>query len=367
MQNNLSILEPQTSDLLSPGEFKTLPSSCPPNQLPASQVPQFITLAYDDNPDVQAMQWMMDLLKDKTNPIGTGQESTFDGTPVRTTFFSCGKYLDWNTALRKCHKEAYEQGHEIGNHSQNHMDGSEFTVDQWVDEISKCQSAFVRAGIPADAVRGFRIPYIDGNDAAYQALVKLGFVYDASVEEGVQIWMSGSDFNWPYTLDEGSPGRDELIVWRNNIPKPIGRHPGLWEIPNHFLMVPPDYLCEQYDCRWGLRERIRESILLNGGWDWKANFGKITAFDYNLWDLAELEPNEVLAIYKYTLDLRLSGNRAPMLFGAHVEHNPFTEPGKRAVLESFIDYALSKNAVRIVPAQKIVEWMKNPQPLKTAT
>jgi hypothetical protein len=137
----------------------------------------------------------------------------------------------------------------------------------------------------------------------------------------------------------------------------------LWHIGNDFLIVPPDYACETYGCRRGVRNRVFETIKRKEGWKWDKDCGKLAGFDFNVWNSAELTPDEVLATLKYTLDLRLAGNRAPFLFGAHVEFDPATEPGKRAALEGFVDYALSKAAVRIVPSLRIIEWMRNPRPL----
>ena len=43
--------------------------------------------------------------------------------------------------------------------------------------------------------------------------------------------------------------------------------------------------------------------------------GKITGLDYNLWVEFTMTKDEVVATLKYTLDQRLKGNRAPMIFG----------------------------------------------------
>src|SRR5262249_51214219 len=77
-----------------------------------------------------------------------------------------------------------------------------------------------------------------------------------------------------------------------------------------------------------------------------------------------------LATLKYTLDQRLAGNRAPMIF---VGHTHVYEAGwngnapnvqdlaeRRAILEEFINYALSKPEVRMRPVADIATWMNNP-------
>jgi peptidoglycan/xylan/chitin deacetylase (PgdA/CDA1 family) len=341
------------------------PSFRPPAGLPPDQVPQFVVLGCDDNPDVEPMRWLIDFLASRRNPTGSGVAATLDGTPARVSFYTCGKYLDGNAELRALHREAFQHGHEIGNHTQNHQHGARFSVEQWVEEISAGQRALANAGIPEEAIHGFRTPYLESSGNTYAALSRLRFSYDASIEEGLQPSSGGDDFVWPYTLDQGSPAND--FVARFGHIKPLGRHPGLWQVPNHVIVIPADDVCEQYDCRPGLRDRVQSAIRRKEGWNWNKLTGKLTAFDYNMWTVAELQPNEVLGTLKHMLDLRLATNRAPFLFGAHTDCNPATEPGKRRALEAFIDYALSKSPVRLVPAFRVVQWMRDPQPLGHAT
>lgn len=340
------------------------PSDRPPSGLDVEQVPQFVSLACDDNPEPDSMRWIIDYLVNRRNPRGTGQATTFDGSPVRLSFFSCGCYLDWKPDLRLLHLRAFEEGHEIGNHSYSHpRNGAEFSVEQWLDEIRACQEAIARAGIPEEAVRGFRTPYLDCTVNVYEAVARVGFTYDASIEEGYQLEIDGTNFLWPYTLDEGSPGNEFLADWR--VKRHIGKRAGLWHLSNSFVVVPPDDACGKYEIRPGLRRRVHEAVMRTEGWSWDPHHGKLSGMDHNMWRVAAMTPEEVLATLKYTLDLRLAGNRAPFLFGAHVECDPQTEARKRESVEAFIDYALSKPSVRIVPAHKIIEWMRNPQPLAT--
>ena len=85
--------------------------------------------------------------------------------------------------------------------------------------------------------------------------------------------------------------------------------------------------------------------------------------------------DEYLKTLKYSLDQRLKGNRAPLLFGAHTpfytaramgdDINPpnITYLEMREVIAEFILYALSKPEVRIVPFNKIRQWCGNPAAL----
>src|SRR5204863_593211 len=140
---------------------------------------------------------------------------------------------------------------------------------------------------------------------------QLGFWYDCSVEDGFQPAMDGTNYLWPYTLDGGSPGV-QVILERDQRYKPIGKYPGLWELPDHPVIVPPDAECAKYGVSTGLRARVKAVVS-----KFSVDDGKATGLDYNVWDEYKMSNAEYLATLKYTLDLRLRGNRAPFMFGGH--------------------------------------------------
>lgn len=340
-----------------------LPTDCPPCGFGPARVPQFVTLAWDDNAAVEPMRWLMDLLWGRRNPSGSGTSATFDGEPARVSFYSCGRFLDTDDGLSQAHQDAFEQGHEIGNHSYHHPHGSGFSVEQWMSEIAQCNEALARAGIPLEAIYGFRVPYGEVNSSVYEALRKSGLTYDASIMEGFQAATSGLNCLWPYTLDQGSPGNDYLV--QKGVKQAVGQHAGFWQLGNSVVIVPPDYLSQHYGFERGLRDRVAAALERNTAWGaaWRKHHGKLTGYDPDIWFDAELQPNEVLATLKYTLDLRLAGNRAPLLYGAHFDCYPSTKPENRAVMREFVAYALSQEAVRMVPAICVVEWMRKPHGL----
>ena len=78
-------------------------SLSPPAGLSASQVPQFVAITFDDNFGSEGMGWATNFFGSKTNPAGSGNAATFDGTPVKTTYFHNSTYLggmqsSWQTA-----------------------------------------------------------------------------------------------------------------------------------------------------------------------------------------------------------------------------------------------------------------------------
>ena len=144
----------------------------------------------------------------------------------------------------------------------------------------------------------------------------------------------------------------------------IDPHPGLWEIPLGNYVAPPDSECERYGIPPGLR-----SALAKRQDYFQAENGEITGMDWNLWNEYAMTPAEFLATLKYTLDLHLNGNRSPMTVGFHSElytirRDGKTDPGiilsRRAAVEAFLAYALSKPEVRLVDHRELLAWLAHP-------
>jgi hypothetical protein len=201
-----------------------------------------------------------------------------------------------------------------------------------------------------------------------EAVIQAGMSYDCSMEEGWQTDQNGTNYNWPYDLDAGSQIDATILGWgyaETSVPRdPVGSHPGLWEMPVHPVVVPPDYRAAEYGIPVGLRAKIKA----------KADYfdeptGKWTGLDYNMMQLAPMTRAEVVATLKYTLDLRLKGNRAPMMWGGHTDYyssvngsfNPaqISLADRRAAIEEFLEYALSLDDVRVVPVKDILAWVKD--------
>jgi peptidoglycan/xylan/chitin deacetylase (PgdA/CDA1 family) len=336
-------------------------SQSPPGGLTAAQVPQFVQIGFDDNfrsglgtTPASGMTWATGFFKSLHNPAGTGNAGTFDGAAVRVSFYSNTTYISdgfvedpvlvkrsWHTAIL--------DGHETGNHTHTHPDGGAFSVAQWLAEMQTCNDFLTRAFVPNEpafsigsgpglslaSLIGFRSPFLDYNDNTMSALVNLGFTYDISVEEGWQLSDDAVDYNWPYTLDNGSPGGAA-------VGKPVGKHSGLWELGAAPFALPP-----------ALRTQL--------------GLTKITGLDYNLFVSANLTKAQVLSILKYGLDQRLANNRAPFFIGAHtniytdsVSLPNSTPQQRREAIEEFVTYALSKPQVRFVTGKDMISWMRQP-------
>jgi peptidoglycan/xylan/chitin deacetylase (PgdA/CDA1 family) len=327
-----------------------------PGGLKPEQTPQFVCIGFDDNYEVDGMRWAIDLLKGKKNPAGAGNAGTFDAKPVRVSFYCNTNNGNPLSSLSGVFMEAYNAGHEIADHTRTHKTDSTTTKATWTTEIKSCRTDLTGIGIPNDKITGFRTPYLQYNDFTFTVLTELSFVYDCSVESGTDADMDGTNFYWPYTLHNGTPDN-----------KKIAAHPGLWEMPVYVVIVPPE-----------LRAQIRKK---QAKFDDKT--GKWTGLDYNMWapqadNGLAMTKDEYSAALKYSLDQRLKGNRAPLLFGSHSQFYcqagfaNLTPPNAtltamQAAMEDFITYALGKPDVRIVPERDILTWVKKPVPLITTS
>jgi hypothetical protein len=369
----------------------------PPGGLRPQQVPQFICFGTDDNGysglegsgGSGGLHFLSELFAAHKNPAGSGNLRTFDGASWHYSFYVNTFYItladqglspygaigkeENPVFVKRAWKEALENGHEIGVHTHSHFHGREFSVGQWQEEMRRCIDTLT---LPYDAAEtpekpnplsglnvvrgelfGFRTPFLEYNDNTIQAVRSLGFLYDCSLEEGLQPACDGRNFLWPYRLDWGSPGN----------PQTIGKHPGLWEIPVYVFIVPPDNECERYGIPPGLRAKLKK---IQDYFDPES--GKISGMDWNLWYEFFMTPAEFLATLKYTLDLRLTGNRCPLTIGLHSEiysdkynssASPVTVAEKQRALREFLKYVNQLPQVRVVNNRELLAWLLQPEPL----
>lgn len=356
------------------------PSVLPPIQV--SHTPMFISLGFDDNLEIDGLKWVIKQLSNNHNPKGNDQYA--NQTLSASFFMHCGPARD-NGDIKTLWRQLVTNGHNIGNHTETHPDDKVnynplqpwMTAEQWQKEVKDCNDFLKQpqkdGGIGVTQVSGFRAPFMTYNDNTLKAVVANNSAYDVSFPAGITPEQNGLNNYWPFTLDNGSPSHNAAV---NGWWKPaINNYPGLWEIPLHTLIVPPDELLEKYGLTYSLRDKIASRV---GYFDPLS--GKGDNFDWNLyttpnWGAAGLNENDVVAIYSYNLDLRLQGNRAPLVLGLHSafygylngeEHFGMPETtvkSRQNVLTRFIAYALSKPEVRFVNHKQIIDWMRDPEPL----
>ncbi len=369
-----------------------------PAGLPAFATPQFICVSSDDNGfsglsgsgSEGGLHFFTELFASLRNPAGAGDIRSFDGRPPHYTFFVNTRYAvpDESSSpapagrrgsredpvyVKRAWREAVLQGHEVGVHTHTHPHGGSFTVREWEDEMRLSIDMLVRPwdaretperpnpssglGVSRASILGFRAPFLEPSDNAMAAAFRIGFVYDSSIEEGPGLGPHKGAFAWPFTFDLGLA---------QNVP-PIGRYPGLWEIPLGNFVVPADAECARFGAAEGLRDRLKK---VQGYFD-TAN-GEITGADWNLWNEFSVTPGEFLAILKCTLETHLSGNRSPMTLVLHSAiytvkaDEPPGSPvraaveARRAALKDFLAYALAQPEVRLVNGRELLGWLRRP-------
>lgn len=364
------------------------PSQMPPGDVPVAKAPVFVAIAFDDNDLPAGQQWVMDTWAGLSNPAGNGNLDNYDGQPLHATFFNTCNYIQstsangWNAGnVKNQWRAAMDAGHEMANHTIDHLwGGSWMDVNVWTAQIGGCNDIMAQPfnaaanpwapsdddGIGVERVEGFRTPYLDYNADLFSALMQMNFRYDASLAEGYHWEHDGTNFYWPYTLDNGAPGADLQASW--GIKPQLGNYPGLWEVPIYAMIVPSDDKVAEYGLDYSLRDKIAGLLSY-----FDAASGKIESADYNLFYQLGLTGPEVLAIMKHSLDLRLEGNRAPLTFLAHSGNyddlfdswvpTTTTAAERRQVLEDFLAYALSKQEVRVVSHSELLDWMEAPTEL----
>ncbi len=184
------------------GKDNVPPSPNPPGGLAPAKVPMFVSMGFDDNPDPEAVNWVVSVFNGLKNPAGSGNAATYDGTTTKATFYNTSVY----TQAAASWKAAYMAGFETGNHTINHYRGDNaaggmnFDEAGWTREITGCNDFLVSpaVGVKRADLFGFRTPYLAYNAALFPAIKKAGFMYDCSIEEGHQT----------------GPGRDQLSCGR---------------------------------------------------------------------------------------------------------------------------------------------------------
>ena len=117
---------------------------------------KIIALTFDDGPSTKTMVEVLDLLKE------------YD---AKGTFFLIGNKID-NTTIPILER-AVEEGHELGNHSMNHIKMPTLNEEEILSEIAQCQKA-VKDAVNVD-MEYFRAPNGAENDLMYD-LIQMPFI-----------------------------------------------------------------------------------------------------------------------------------------------------------------------------------------------
>ena len=115
----------------------------------------------------------------------------------------------------------YNIGSAINQHGMTHTTSMTSSYDTWIYEFST-QKNEIKAYAKISEPIGSRAPYLQPNEAYYQAMTTLNIKFDSS--------MVNPDDKpyWPFTLDYQVP---DLNLCQTFGSCPTSSHPGIWEFP----------------------------------------------------------------------------------------------------------------------------------------
>lgn len=156
---------------------------------PSAEIPQLVTLTFDDAVTALNYKYFERALSNRFNP---------DGCPAAATFFVSHEYTDYS----KVHA-LWAAGHEIALHSVTHNYLGEhwksITVDGLIAEFGDQLEIMEHfANLDTEEIRGMRMPLfqLSGNNS-FDAMRWLGLEYDSSWPS--QDYMTAG--LWPYSLE----------------------------------------------------------------------------------------------------------------------------------------------------------------------
>ncbi|KAH7920945.1 hypothetical protein BV22DRAFT_1039233 [Leucogyrophana mollusca] len=294
-------------------------STSPPGGLQPSEVPQFVLFTADDAIQSYTLDSVNQFLAHRKNP---------NGCPIKMTYFTSLNYTNYTLVT-----DWYVAGNEIADHTMTHVGTPP------ADEINGNLIALnALAGIPLDAIKGFRAPFLNYSVDTFHLLAQADFTYDSSSAASIPVTDPGTDAFWPYTLDNGL-ANDCLNV--PGICKGEPKIPGLWEIPMYAFF---------------------DDLGVNGPhlmdpWLDAANGG------------STVNDSATLAYMKNTFTAHYNGNRQPIGLYTHPIHLSTTYPGVNApnstinMINQYLDWVQEQQNVWLVSNEQLLAWVQNPVPV----
>ncbi|KAH7911595.1 hypothetical protein BJ138DRAFT_1150251 [Hygrophoropsis aurantiaca] len=294
-------------------------STSPPGGLQPSEVPQFVVFTADDAVQSYTIDSVNQFLAHRKNP---------NGCPIKMTYFTSLNYTNYTLVT-----DWYVAGNEIADHTMTHVGTPP------ASEINGNLIALnALAGIPLDAIKGFRAPFLNYSVDTFNLLAAADFTYDSSSSASIPVTDPGTDAFWPYTLDNGL-ANDCLNV--PGICKGQPKIPGFWEIPMYAFF---------------------DNLGVNGPhlmdpWLDNANGG------------TTVNDSATLQYMQNTFTAHYTGNRQPIGLYTHPIHLSTTYPGVNApnstinMINQYLDWVQEQQNVWIVSNEQLLAWVQNPVPV----
>ncbi|XP_054924842.1 uncharacterized protein [Dermacentor andersoni] len=292
-------------------------SDKPPAGMRPDQVPQFVTLTFDDAVTVTNMAFYRELLE------GFARKNKANGCGIAATFFVSHEYTDY-AAVNALHS----WGNEIAVHSISHRTDWDYwnTINstQWEREMLD-QKVMMEtfANVPASDVTGVRGPFLyTGGDQLFR-MQALHFRYDCTLVHQ-RVRRGAENPVYPYTMDFGF--RRSCMVY----PCPERTYPGLWVVPMNVLF----------------REREGQDL------------------PCAMADMCVPQPitvNETFEYLRSNFEDFYTTNRAPFPLFLHEAY--LQQPSRKQGYLQFIDWLLQKDDVFLVTISEVLRFMQDPKPL----
>jgi hypothetical protein len=156
--------------------------------------PQIVYLTFDDAFTKLAMD-------NYYSQLFEGQFKNPNGCAIRATHFLTHQSTDYSLV-----NKYYAKGHEMASHSITHRSNTTYwstlSKQGWVDEMVGMRTIISNfANVPADAITGLRVPYLQsGGDTQYAMMSENNF-YDCSRPTQAFGYMNMENGLWPFTMD----------------------------------------------------------------------------------------------------------------------------------------------------------------------
>lgn len=276
-----------------------------PGGLAAKSIPQIITISFDDGFRTQDYEtYYKPIFGDRKNP---------NGCPIGITYFVSNNYSDY--ALME---DVYaNEGAEFADHSVTHRTPTtwwkEASAEELTHEINDQKTIMeLWGGVPKDAIKGFRAPFLVTSETELSVLHDNKFSYEAS--------MGTNTHYWPYTLDYKSP------ICIDPATCPVNSYPGLWLVPIVLYNQSNGVSCPMLDaCTVPVTKQ-----------DW---------LDF-LWDNFYAHYND---------------SRTPFGLYSHVAWL-YLSDARAEALKEFLGKVLTAEDVYVVTHSQMLDWVRNPVP-----
>jgi peptidoglycan/xylan/chitin deacetylase (PgdA/CDA1 family) len=251
--------------------------------------------------------------------------------------------------------------------------GRALSVNAWEGLIRLGESELQAAlgiSVANGQVTAFRAPRLEVNSNLFHALKRAGYLYDTGNEEGYEYNTDGTNFLWPYTMDNGSPN----VAWQRMVGSNRSNWDSLpselWQYPVSVFIIPEQHREELWNNYVAITTGAADGTTPTAAdREHFLKIGKITGFDFNLFVLNGATRQIASDAMKFSLDQRMRGGKAPFQVGAHTDYfTPIydhatllndvnrtsyglvvtrgwnTWRDRIAVFEEFVDYGLGRGA-----------------------